>query len=426
MTAATRTQFLQGFSARLSAKLQSWRLRSVPIADASNWSNSQPKVWTDYDRSLVWMVVCLLCFGLVMVYSSTIGLPDDLARVGGRLRSGDHLMRQAMAIGIGMILGAAALQVPMKFWEDAAPWLFVAGLLLLALVLIDFGNVSSKVNNSRRWLNVPWLHFTFQPSEWAKLCTALYAANYMVRKMDVKENFNRAVLPMTISVAVLGLLMLAEPDMGGFLVIATIAMGILFLGGVNGRMMFLIAFVLTLAFILVITFSDYRRERIFAYLDPWNPKYKDKAYQLTSALIAIGRGEWFGQGLGNSVQKLQHLPEAHTDFVLAVIGEELGLIGVVCVTLAYWWLTLRIFRIGQQAIALDRVFSGLFAQGIGIWLGVQAIISIGVNLGALPTKGLTLPLVSFGGSAMMMNLLALALVLRVDRENRALMRGGRA
>jgi cell division protein FtsW len=204
-------------------------------------------------------------------------------------------------------------------------------------------------------------------------------------------------------------------------------MGILFLGGVNGRMFLLIGTVIVATFALIIAFDDLRRERILAYLDPWNPAYvQGKAYQLTHSLIAFGRGEIFGQGLGASVEKLHYLPEAHTDFLLAVIGEELGLVGVLAVVFAFFWLTRRIFVIGRQAIALDRVFAGLMVQGIGIWFGGQGFINMGVNLGVLPTKGLTLPLMSFGGSAMLMNLVALAMVIRVDMENRQLMRGGRA
>jgi cell division protein FtsW len=227
-------------------------------------------------------------------------------------------------------------------------------------------------------------------------------------------------------VAFVGVLLLRQPDMGAFIVIATIAMGILFLGGVNGRMFFLIAAVLVATFALIIAFDDLRRGRILAYLDPWNPLYaQGKAYQLTHSLIAFGRGEIFGQGLGSSVEKLHYLPEAHTDFLLAVIGEELGFIGVFVVIAAFFWLTRRIFMIGRQAVALDRVFAGLFTQGVGLWVGCQAFINMGVNLGVLPTKGLTLPLMSYGGSAILMNLVALAIVLRVDMENRSLMRGGK-
>jgi cell division protein FtsW len=267
----------------------------------------------------------------------------------------------------------------------------------------------------------------FQPSELAKLAIALYAANYMVRRMDARENFFRAVTPMVVAVAFVGVLLMRQPDMGAFIVIATIAMGILFLGGVNARMFFLIALVMLIVLGLFLAFDDLRRERILAYLDPWNPKYaQGKGYQLTHSLIALGRGEIFGQGLGASVEKLHYLPEAHTDFLLAVIGEELGFVGVAVVIGAFFWLTRRIVGIGRQAIALDRVFAGLLCQGIGIWIGFQAFINMGVNLGVLPTKGLTLPLMSYGGSAILMNAVALAMVLRVDIENRALMRGGRA
>jgi cell division protein FtsW len=249
----------------------------------------------------------------------------------------------------------------------------------------------------------------------------------MVRKMDTRENFFQAVTPMAVALGFIGILLLAEPDMGAFMVIAAIALGILFLGGVNGRMFALAAMVLLAVFVLMIAASPWRAERIFAYLDPWNPQYaQGRAYQLTHSLIAFGRGEIFGQGLGSSVEKLHYLPEAHTDFLLAVIGEELGFVGVLAVIAAFFWLTRRIFMIGRQAVALDRVFAGLMTQGVGIWVGGQAFINMGVNLGVLPTKGLTLPLMSFGGSAILMNLVALAIVLRVDMENRALMRGGRA
>jgi cell division protein FtsW len=299
----------------------------------------------------------------------------------------------------------------------------VVSLLLLVVVLVP--HLGKGVNGARRWLALGPI--SFQPSELVKLSVLLYAANYMVRKMDVKERFFRAVLPMAASVAVVGLLLLAEPDMGAFLVIAVIAMGILFLGGVNARMFFLIAAVMTVAFMLMIALSDWRRERIFAYLDPWSDKHAlGKGYQLSHSLIAIGRGEIFGVGLGGSVEKLHWLPEAHTDFLLAVIGEEFGLLGVLCVIGAFLWMVRRIMHIGRQAIALDRVFAGLVAQGVGIWIGFQAFINMGVNLGALPTKGLTLPLMSYGGSAVLMNVVAIALVLRIDAENRSLMRGGRA
>jgi cell division protein FtsW len=373
-----------------------------------------------FDQPLLWMTVALLAFGMVMVYSATVALPDNPKFA--RYTHTYFLVRHIVFLALAFVAALVAFQVPIATWEKLAPWLFIASLLLLMLVLIP--RVGSVVNGARRWISLGFMGF--QPSELAKFAVLLYAADYMVRKMDVKERFFRAVLPMAVAVAVVGLLLLAEPDMGAFMVIAVIAMGILFLGGVNARMFFLIASVMTIAFVLMIALSEWRRERIFAYLDPWTEKYAlGKGYQLSHSLIAIGRGEIFGVGLGGSVEKLHWLPEAHTDFLLAVIGEEFGLVGVITVIVAFLWMTRRIMHIGRQAIALDRVFAGLVAQGVGIWIGFQAFINVGVNLGALPTKGLTLPLMSYGGSAILMNLVAIAVVLRVDYENKVLMRGGR-
>ena len=374
----------------------------------------------NFDQALLWVTVALLAFGLVMVYSASIAMPDNpkFARYAHTY----FLSRHALFLVISFVVALVSFQVPVATWQRAAPWLFVAALLLLVVVLIP--HVGKGVNGARRWISLGFM--TFQPSELAKFAVLLYAANYMVRRMDVKERFFRAVLPMAAAVAIVGVLLLAEPDMGAFMVIAVIAMGILFLGGVNARMFFLIAAVMLVAFALMIALSDWRRERIFAYLDPWSEKHAlGKGYQLSHSLIAIGRGEIFGVGLGGSLEKLHWLPEAHTDFLLAVIGEEFGLVGVLAVIGAFLWMTRRIMHIGRQAIALDRVFAGLVAQGVGIWIGFQAFINMGVNLGALPTKGLTLPLMSYGGSAILMNLVSLAVVLRIDYENRLLMHGGR-
>ena len=420
MTAITARFGLVALKERVASLFKREGGTAVPIR---NWNGAtaQPTKLQGFDQPLVWMVVFLLALGLVMVYSASVAMPDNPKFT--RYSPTHFLTRHALSIVVAFVAAIVVVQIPVSVWEKFAPWLFAGALLALVMVLIP--HVGKGVNGARRW--IPLGFTNFQPSEWAKLAIALYAANYMVRKMEVKENFFRAVMPMAVSVAVVGLLLLAEPDMGAFMVIAAIAMGILFLGGVNGRMFLLITAVLVGAFVLMITLSEWRRERIFAYLNPWDEKYTlGKAYQLSHSLIAFGRGEIFGQGLGSSVEKLHYLPEAHTDFLLAVIGEELGFAGVACVIFAFFWLSRRIFHIGRQAVALDRVFAGLFAQGIGIWMGGQAFINMGVNLGVLPTKGLTLPLMSFGGSAILMNMVALAIVLRIDIENRQLMRGGRA
>ena len=394
---------------------------AVPVRDWIHTSSAQPARLLGFDQALVWMVVALAALGAVMVYSASVALPDNPKFA---LYASTHfLSRHLLSLSVAVVLAVLALQVPMSVWEKAAPWVFVLALVLLVLVLIP--GIGKVVNKSRRW--IPLGVMNFQPSELAKLAMAMYAASYMARKMDVKEKFVQAVWPMAVALGITGALLLREPDMGAFMVVAIISMGILFLGGVNLRMFVLSGAVLVGTFVLVIAFSPEKRERIFAYLRPWDPEFAlGKAYQLTHSLIAFGRGEIFGQGLGSSVEKLHYLPEAHTDFLLAVIGEELGFIGVACVIVAFFWLARRLFHIGRQAIALDRVFAGLYAQGIGIWIGGQAFINMGVNLGVLPTKGLTLPLMSFGGSAIVMNMVALAIVLRIDIENRQLMRGGRA
>jgi cell division protein FtsW len=414
--------------ALLQQRLAALRLRlsgggeaALPIREWTGARAGAPQRVSGIDQPLLWVVFALVALGLVMVYSASVALPDNPKFA--RYAPTHFLGRHAISIAIAFAASLAVLQVPIRLWEKWAPWVFVVSIALLVLVLVPF--IGKGVNGARRW--IPLGVMNFQPSELAKLGIALYAASYMVRKMDTRENFIQAVWPMAVALGVVGILLLAEPDMGAFMVIATIALGILFLGGVNGRMFALAAMVLVGAFVLMIVMSPWRAERIFAYLDPWNPQYaQGRAYQLTHSLIAFGRGEIFGQGLGGSVEKLHYLPEAHTDFLLAVIGEELGFVGVLAVVASFFWLTRRIFVIGRQAVALDRVFAGLMTQGIGIWVGGQAFINMGVNLGVLPTKGLTLPLMSYGGSAILMNLVSLAIVLRVDQENRQMMRGGRA
>jgi cell division protein FtsW len=423
--ASAATPLAPGWRERLAALVAWWprarsRAESLPIRDWVSVGSGKPSAVSGFDQPMAWVVTALLALGLVMVYSASVAMHDNPKFAN--YTPTYFLNRQAMFIAVGFVAALVTLQIPISVWEKWAPWLFAASLAALIVVLVPF--IGKGVNGARRW--IPLGIMSFQPSELAKLSIAMYAASYMVRKMDVKENFVKAVWPMAVALGVIGVLLLAEPDMGAFMVIAAVALGILFLGGVNGRMFLLSVMVLVGAFVLMIAFSEFRRQRIFAYLDPWNPEYaQGKAYQLTHSLIAFGRGEWLGQGLGQSIEKLSYLPEAHTDFLLAVIGEELGFVVVLVVIVAFFWLTRRIFVIGRQAIALDRVFAGLMTQGIGIWFGGQSFINMGVNLGLLPTKGLTLPLLSYGGSGILMNLVALAIVLRVDQENRQMMRGGR-
>jgi len=374
----------------------------------------------DYDQPLLWVVIGLLGLGLVMVYSASIAMPDSPKYAS--YRSYYFLAHQAVFLFAGLIAAAIGFRTPVKIWERMAPKLFVVTLVLLILVLIP--HVGKGVNGARRW--IPLGITNMQPSEIMKLAVTIYAANYTVRKQQYMHSFGKGFLPMALAVGLVGALLLLEPDMGAFMVVAAIAMGVLFLGGVNGKLFGGLVMTAFATFSLLVWASPWRRARIFAYLDPWQEQYaQGKAYQLTHSLIAFGRGEWFGVGLGGSVEKLNYLPEAHTDFILAVIGEELGFVGVVIVILLFYWIVRRSFEIGRQALALDRTFAGLVAKGLGIWIGVQAFINMGVNLGLLPTKGLTLPLVSYGGSGIVLNCVAIALLMRVDYENRVLMRGGK-
>jgi cell division protein FtsW len=372
----------------------------------------------EFDRPLLWAAFILMMFGLVMVYSASIALPDS-ARFAS-LRTTHHLTRHAVALVVGLIAGWFAFTIPVKRWQALAPWAFILGLVLLALVLVP--GLGRVVLGARRWFSFGFVNL--QPSEFMKLFVVLYAADYAVRRQDRIHQIRKGFGPIALAMVMVGVLLLLEPDLGAFIVIAAIAMGMLFLAGGSGKLFFGLCVTLATTFMAIIWWSPWRRERIFAYLDPFNAKNAlAKGYQLTHSLIAFGRGEWFGVGLGGSVEKWHYLPEAHTDFLLAVIGEELGLVAVMTVIVLFYWIVRRCFEIGRQAIALERFFGGLAAQGVGTWLGIQAFINMGVNLGLLPTKGLTLPFMSYGGTAMVVNCLALALVLRIDFENRRLMRG---
>ena len=367
-----------------------------------------------YDETLTWVTLSLLGLGLVMVYSASIAI----AEAGKWHQPAYFLVRHAVFLGISVALAAIAFQLPMHVWQRISPYLFLLGTGLLVMVLIP--GIGREVNGSQRWL--PLVFVNLQPSEFMKLLVVIYAADYTVRKAAYMHSFRKGFLPMLLVMLLIGGLLLREPDFGAFAVITAIAMAILFLGGMNWKLFAGLIVMLVMGFLLLIWTSPYRMQRIVGFMDPWADSF-GKGYQLSHALIAFGRGEWLGVGLGGSVEKLLYLPEAHTDFLLAVIAEELGFAGVAVVIVLFAWLVTRAFAIGRQAACLERYFAALVAQGVGVWLAVQAIINIGVNMGVLPTKGLTLPLMSFGGSGMVANCIAIALLLRVDWENRQLMRG---
>jgi cell division protein FtsW len=370
----------------------------------------------EYDRALVWVATVLLGLGLVMVYSASIAIAEGSRGTGHQ--SMYYLLRHGVYVALSVAMALIVFQIPMRVWQRSAPYLFMLGLVLLALVLVP--GIGREVNGSRRWL--PLYFVNLQPSELMKLAVLVYAADYTVRKAAFMDSFRKGFLPMLMVMLLTGGLLLREPDLGAFAVIAAIAMGILFLGGMSWRLFAGLMVMLVIGFVTLILASPYRLQRVLGFMDPWADPY-GKGYQLSHALIAFGRGEWFGVGLGGSVEKLFYLPEAHTDFLLAVIAEELGFVGVLAIILLFAWFVMRAFAIGRRAVMLERHFPALVAQGVGLWIGVQVIINMGVNMGVLPTKGLTLPLLSFGGSAVVVTCCAIAVLLRIDWESRQLMRG---
>ena len=371
---------------------------------------------SNYDQMLLWVTFILLGLGLVMVYSASIAMAEADKAVGHQ--STYFLIRQAIFIVIGLVAGFVSFQVPITWWQKMAPYLFLTGLFLLILVLIP--HVGRNVNGSQRWLSLVVINL--QPSELMKLFAAMYVADYAVRKAPQMDSIVKGFLPMVAVMVFVGFLLLREPDFGAFAVIAAISISILWLGGINAKIFAALLATLPVAIYFLIWNSPYRLQRVIGFMDPWADPY-GKGYQLSHALIAFGRGEWFGVGLGASVEKLLYLPEAHTDFLLAVIAEELGFVGVLTVLGLFVWIVIRSFGIGKEAVANERYFAALLAQGLGVWIGVQGIINIGVNMGVLPTKGLTLPLLSFGGSGILANCIAMAVLLKIDFENRRLQKG---
>ena len=376
-----------------------------------------------YDSTLAWTGLLLLSIGLVMVYSASIAMAEASAHTG--YHPWYFLVRHTLFVAAGLLAALVAFHVPVKVWQQLAPWAFLLGLALLVAVLVP--GIGRSVNGARRWLPLGLVNI--QPSEFVKLAVVLYAASYAVRKaalihaeQPLKQTLLRGFAPLLAVMVVTGSLLVQEPDFGALVVIVSIAFGILFLGGLDWRLFLGLAMLLPVALTAIMIAAPYRLQRLSGFLDPWaDPLHK--GYQLSHSLIAFGRGEWLGVGLGSSVEKLLYLPEAHTDFLLAVIAEELGFVGVTVVIALFVWLLYRAYAIGRQATRLERPFASLVAWGIGVWIGVQTFINMGVNMGVLPTKGLTLPFLSFGGSGIVANCIALAILLRIDYENRRLLRG---
>lgn len=371
----------------------------------------------EYDEPLMWAIAALLSIGFVMVFSASIAYAEAASSAQNPYF---YLVRHGVVLVIALTGAWLVFQFPSDFWERHALKLFAFAMILLVLVLIP--GIGRVVNGSRRWISLGFMNL--QPSEVMKFAVLIYAADYTVRKAAYMHSLMKGFVPMAVAILVTGTLLLLEPDFGAFVVVSAIAMGLLFLGGINPKIFAGLIVTSLMGFVALIVSSPYRLQRVIGFMDPWQDPY-GKGYQLSHSLIAIGRGGFQGVGLGNSVEKLFYLPEAHTDFLMAVIAEELGLIGVCCVIFLFAWIVWRAFKISLVARSQERFFQALVAQGVGIWMGVQAFINIGVNMGLLPTKGLTLPLLSYGGSALMANCAVLAILLRIDWENRQILRGYR-
>lgn len=369
-------------------------------------SISTPRYLGRLDILMLGTFALLLLAGLVMVYSASIASAD---RMGNAMY---YLQRHSVFLLLGALALLITYRIPTAFWERTRWLSLFAVFVLLILVLVP--GIGKMVNGSRRWIDLGL--FGVQASELAKLGMIIFLAGYLVKQREsVEQKFSAFFRPLIIVVFACTLLML-EPDFGATAVLMGITMGMLFLGGVRlGHFtFFLLSCIAALA--LVAVSSEYRVRRIMSFMDPWQDA-QNSGYQLTQSLIAVGRGEWTGVGLGNSMQKMFYLPEAHTDFVFAIFAEEFGLVGVILLISLFVLLLWRAFAVARHSIKLQRYFQGYMACGLGIWIGLQALVNIGVNLGALPTKGLTLPFISYGGSNLIVMMITVALLLRVHAEN---------
>ena len=367
----------------------------------------QKIIWSS-DYWLLGTIMSLLILGLIMVGSASVSIAEK--NIGEPFY---YLWRQMMFTGMGLFGAFILVRIPMRIWQGLGPALVIVSLLALLLVFIP--GLGKTVNGSTRWIAIG--SFNLQVSEFVKLFMILYLAGYLVRHIDaVRATAAGFWRPLGL-LMVLMVLLLIEPNFGAATVLISTAVAMMWLGGVRIGQFLILIILVSIALALLVYTSDYRMQRLTGFMDPWDDPFKT-GFQLTQALIAFGRGEWFGVGLGASVQKLFYLPEAHTDFLFAVLAEELGLFGVVTVIALFTFLVFRILLIGRRAENRERPFSGYVAYGIGIWIGLQAFINIGVNMGVLPTKGLTLPFMSYGGSSIVVMCMAVALLVRIDYETR--------
>lgn len=371
------------------------------------------------DYGVLFVVFSLMLLGCLMVFSASISLGDS-----PKYHISEHyfFVRHVISLVVALFGACIVWHIPMKAWKKMAFPFFLFGLFLLGAVFIP--GIGKSTNGACRW--IPLGLFNLQVTEVMKIAVLIYAADFTVRKQNYMHSVKKGLLPMLLVMGLVGFLVLKEPDLGAYVMMLAISMGILFLGGINLTVFIMVLVGVLGLLVFMIFVASWRAARFFAYLDPWEiSNAQGKAYQLSHSLIAFGRGESWGVGLGDAIEKQHYLPEAHTDFILAIVGEELGFAGVMLILVLLFWLVKRAIEIGRTAIHLEHIFSGLVAEGIGIWIGVQTFINVGVASGLLPTKGLTLPFISFGGSAIMAVTAAVAILLRVDYENKVTMKGGK-
>lgn len=371
----------------------------------TNVATSAPPL---YDKWFVMSVLAIVAFGLLMMTSASIVISDKQLH-----QPFYFLFKQLILLFLGVMCGAVILQIPITKWEKYSGYLLVTIMLALALVLIP--GIGHSVNGSARWIG--YGPFTFQVSELTKFVIVIYMAGFLVRRnIEIQLYLSGFLKPMAI-LAVIATLLLREPDFGATVVVTATTLGMMFLAGMRIRHFIALFGAVIAGLALIAVSAPYRLARLTSFLNPWARPF-DTGYQLTQSLIAFGRGGWFGVGLGKSIQKMFYLPESHTDFLFAVIAEELGVIGMCAVLGLFMLLVTRILMIGQRAQKMNLHYAGFVAYGFGLWIAMQFTVSIGVNSGLLPTKGLTLPLMSYGGSSVLVNCIVIAVLLRIDYENR--------
>ncbi len=388
------------------------RESAVGFAVQTGAAVRRPLRLEDFDTKLLLVALTLVTLGLIMVASASMPVAErDMSTPL------HYLVRQGLYISAGLVLGLIVVRIPVLSWQQAGPYLLLLTVLMLVLVLVP--GVGRQVNGAVRWIAAGPIKI--QVSELAKLFVIVYMSGYLVRhSQEVREQFSGFLKPAVLMTLIVTLLMM-EPDFGGSFIIITTTMSLLFLAGVKLRIFAPLVVFVAVLMGLLIRFEPYRWARMTSFMDPWQDPF-NSGFQLTQSLIAIGRGDLTGVGLGNSMQKLLYLPEAHTDFVFAVYAEEMGFIGTLFLITLFLFFIWRAFQIGKASERVGRMFGAYCAYGIGLWLGMQAFINLGVNMGALPTKGLTLPLMSYGGSSMLVTCISVALLLRIDYERRILER----